>query len=422
MTDLTPLVVVPAWILGAILSTTVHELGHAAAAWLCRVPVRVFSIGSQRPPILRWRQGGTRVEIRPWFQGGYVAFYPMLRHRPFALLAVLLGGIAGNLIACLLLSWLLNRLPDAADGWSPLPGLSPAAAEWVTVPLPEPDPRSNALGYVLAILFLTQLLDIAVNLWPHIVRSPDGVLFWSDGLQVLDLLRGGPAAQVRVAGEGYRQGLALLGMEAGPAALQSRIAPILYHWAAAPLPDRIARDEKRAALLRLLSRPELTPAETLLIHAMLATDVTLYCDHDLMQAAEPWSRAALRLSDAPAVRAIRAAVLAETGKPAEAAALLDPIADDGGLPLYRFYRGMYLARALQRLGRPEEAGDWFARARPTDPAVWAISHALQTDTAALLGLPPEEPRQGNLPPVPDSLFQAVPGNDDDPEAVPPKPG
>lgn len=422
MTDLTPLIVPPAWILGSVLSTAVHEVGHVAAAWLCRVPVRVFSIGSNRPPILRWRHGETRVEIRPWFQGGFVAPYPMLRHRPFAVLAVLLGGVAANLLACLLLAWLLDRQPDAADVWSLLPGVSPAAADWVTAPLPEPDPGSNALGYVLAILFLTQLVDIAVNLWPHRVRSPDGVVFWSDGLQVLALLRGGDAAQVRAAGEAYRQGLALLGMEVGPAALRSRVAPILYHWAAAPLPDRLARDEKRAALLRLLRRPDLTPAETLLINAMLATDVTLYCDHDLMAAAGSWSGAALRLSGAPAVRAIRAAVLAETGKPAEAVALLDPIKAEGGLPLYRFYRGMYLARALQRLGRQQEANDSYAWAQPTDPAVWAISHALQTDTAALLGLPPEDPRQGRLPPVPDSLFQAVPGNDDDPDAARPKPG
>ncbi|HEY4250007.1 MAG TPA: site-2 protease family protein [Roseomonas sp.] len=401
MTPLAFFVIGIALIGGGVVSTIVHELGHALAAWVCRVPVRVFSIGFSRRPVLRWRYGETEIALRPWFNGGFVEPYPALRPRPFATLAVTLGGVAANLVACLLLALsMLAPRPQAPTDWFQHRALPSTTAEWALRPPPGPAPWQDALRHALPILVLLQLLDIAVNLWPRTARLPDGQQLRSDGLQALDVLRGKASAQARTIGEYYRSLLAELGAGSDSGVLRGRAAPILCHWATFPVPDRAARDSKRAALCRLLRWPDLTPGECLLANAMLATDVTLHADHDLLQEARRWSADAVRLSDWPSIRAIRAAVLAETGDPAGAVALLDPIKNDDDHPLYRFYRGMYRARALHRLGRVEDARGWFAWARPTDPAVQTIGRDLEAGTAALLGLSPEDLAQPNAGPAP----------------------
>jgi hypothetical protein len=316
---------------GFVVGTAAHEGGHFVCAVMSSIPVRSLSIGGG-PVLLRVRINETSLELRQnLWAGGLIVFYPALTYRKCATMFALTGGLLGDVALVALVIWLTQVL---------------------AVPY--------TLGMILAGVVLSQLLTIAVNLFPSTVKV-DNETLETDGLQLWHTLcgpRSGPTQQ----GSIFKAMLRVCG---GEESSVSGAAPRLcYHLSRDRWGNEAVRREVDDALQRELKRDGLTREEQLLVLDALATDALLFGDPDLRARLDKWSLRALALG--PTIRTIRGtrgSALVELGRYAEAKLLLEPLTSAEETSLDRILSHASLARAEQALGAHAAARRHVSEAR-----------------------------------------------------------
>jgi hypothetical protein len=285
------------------------------------------------PVLWRGRIGEIRFEVRSLPLSGFVACYPEAAPRKYWIALMLLSGVLAN--AALI-----------------------AAAAWMHDMGIVPKPVRDALGPIA----FAQLLLIVANMMPLSFRAKAGTRA-TDGLQLLQLFRGGPTAAA----------LAYAGM-LGRYNAVGKVTPtwsgtssrLMYQLSR---PDRWtddgARRDVHAALQRELSRGELSREEVMLVLDALVTEGVIFADPALRPRLDDWSLRALQLGpDLQTLLGSRGAVLVELGRYAEAKAILVPlVAAENSEPFDIFLNQFFLARAERALGNVDAAQSLAASAR-----------------------------------------------------------
>ena len=323
------------------LSLIVHEGGHLVFAALGAIPVRVVSIGVG-PPLLRVRFAKTAIEMRALPFSGFVApaSYDDL-HKP-SHIAFLLGGVCGN-VALIVVLWLLDHS-----------GLTAALPPYIR----------GAFGPII----IFQLYLIAGNLIPYRVRV-NGTLIGTDGLQLIELLRG------RHSADAYRDYVGRLARYcAGRSPLTTEAWPVILRqvtrtqaWS-----NEFARHDVLPILQRELATGALSPEEEMLALDALITTGLVSGAPEFRPHLDAWSARAIALGPQIAtLRGSRGAVLVELGQARAGKAFLESAAPSGSIDQAMTH--IFLARAERALGDVATAEHHLANARRVIDAIPALA-------------------------------------------------
>ena len=287
-------------LLGTVIATIAHELGHFAIAALLRLGPRLVNIGVG-PPLVRARIGPTTFVLRLVPASGIVVCVPPSCSR-LRSIAFVLGGVLGNIAGFVLL-----------DGFA---ALSSATGSASYVP-----PQWFWIG-----LALFELPVAVIALIPH--RATIGHRrLPSDGLQLFNLLFRRTPSALPVLHEYFLRDYARTGQPTPPPS--PAFPDIAYQLRRTDrITDPWVHRDFTAATAELLTRNDLPPAErSVLITVVLATDIYAGTTFQTPQTLDALSQEALRLCPTPATGVVRAAILLAIGRGAEAKPMLLALAD-----------------------------------------------------------------------------------------------
>jgi Peptidase family M50 len=340
---------------GLALGPYVHEIGHVLGAKLVSIKVERCVIGVG-PILVRWRLGGVSFEIRAVPLSGATYPQPMLRLRKYAQIMFLLGGVAGNLIAALVVIGVSSVL--------------------------------QLRGIAGACIVLTQIFFTIGNLWPRVYRNRGGIA--SDGLQIWQTIKCRNATPTP-AGQIYLSLIRRYDANRDETAIDHPDAASILYFLARP--DNSTGEPIRQNLLLLLRSASVSSdhanAEPLLL--LEALNLRGLLDHPQAEIEQllAWSdRANAIASNSAATQEIRAFVLLEAGRREEGRALLDQL-EPAQTPAGAMVRQFFLARSEYRTGSHTAARALLAAARPLidNPKVLLALRDCLRRSIAEIGLP-----------------------------------
>ena len=287
-------------LLGTVIATIAHELGHFAIAALLRLGPCLVNIGVG-PPLIRVRIGPTTFVLRLVPASGIVVCVPPSCSR-LRSIAFVLGGVFGNLTGFVLL-----------DG---LAALSSAAHSTAYVP-----PQWFLIG-----LALFELPVAVIALIPHRAKIGHRRIA-SDGLQLFNLLFRRTPSALPVLHKYVLRDYARTGQPIPPPS--PAFPDIAYQFLRTDrITDPWVHRDFTAASAELLARNDLPPAErSALITVVLATDIYAGTTFQTPQTLDALSQEALHLCPTPVNGVLRAAILLAIGRGAEAKPMLLALAD-----------------------------------------------------------------------------------------------
>ncbi len=315
-----------------ILSIALHEAGHAVAAWWLQLDLRSVTLG-RGPALVRLRRGGVLFTVRIMPISGFVgiAVRPGMSNRRYA--AMVAAGPAVNALLLGLVAAFHRMHPD----WE-LALLPAAVSQCLLLALALVPMRSRSTGRA----------SDGMQLWLHLVRTPPPDLF----------------------GRQYAGLAATLFPQGTPLPAPSHDAPDLFYSMLRldRLYDAWAARDAAAAVRRVVDRGALTPLEQALAFDFLAGNGPVFGVMATPAEMEHWSAEAGRLAPGVDTTITRAGVLANTGRGAEAEAMLRPLLTGETAPLRLFLCRLHLAQAAAAQGHAGAARDWLAMARAGLPA------------------------------------------------------
>ncbi len=282
--------IVPAVYAGLLISTVVHEFGHALCGRLAGMEIRLVSVGLGLT-LGRWRKGETTFEWRIVPFGGFVKTYPAMifEKRPRALFFS--GGILAN-----------------------------AAFAVALILLDETKTLPEALNLALETVILFQVIYAVGNAFPKqkAERMTDGMRLWR--LWRLPITSGSLTKEGLI----YSSALAAYGLHDRSFAHAAPRINLLYMLGIDANQRKDAdllRQSVEAARRELERRPP-APEERFVLDILITNELLspgLAHPHEL----ERWSSRALELAtDAPTLRGSRGAALVALGRFEEGKALL----------------------------------------------------------------------------------------------------
>ena len=325
------------FIVGLVIATIVHEIGHALCAKIVGIPIRLITFGSG-PVIARLGSPRTRILLQGWPLGGAVHNYPpfVVTRWRFSFYAA--GGALGNMagLALIVALWLMGLSP----GWA---------------------------GPEVALVAAAQLIVGLGNLIPRRCRG----WIWSDGLALLKL-KSLPAQTVTSQSDCYAKMRALYcGGEAPRPSCSDSICMAYYLCRLETWTSHLERREFREAAEAVLLRAALAPDEEMLVLDGLVTIGAITHDPDYLCSLDEWSRRALSLNPTlDTLRGSRGAALVALGRYAEGKALLASV-DANAAPRDFAISQVFLAKAQLTLDDTTAARKSLAAARRVDAAAIA---------------------------------------------------
>jgi Peptidase family M50 len=309
-------------LMGGIVGTAVHEIGHFLCAQAVSIPVRQVLIGSG-PPTFARRIGETTFELRRnIFGGGLVVPYEALVLHKYRTVFFISGGVIADIVFVALVI-----------------GVSETAVV------------STNFGVLLAAIALSRILSIIRSLTPRDVTI-SGYNTSTDARLILITL-GGPPSGPTALGlwfarhlNKYSEGREL------PVPRSPAAARVCHYYTRGRWTDEDVRRNVNAVFMRELERGGLTREEKLLVLESLSTDALVFSDPILRAHLDDWSLRALTLApDVKTVGGTRGGALVELGRYAEAKAFLEPLIASAEEPsLDRVLSHAFLARTEHALG------------------------------------------------------------------------
>ncbi len=309
-----------------------HEAGHAVAAWWLRLDVRSVTLGFGLA-LARVRRGGVLFMVRAMPVSGFVgiAVRPGMSNLRYA--AMVAAGPAVNALLLGLVAALYRMRPD----WE-LAVLPAAVSQGLLLAVALVPMRSRRTGRA----------SDGMQLWHHLVRKPPPDLF--------DKQYAGLAATL------FPPGKAVPTPSGGaPEVFYNIVRMDRLH-------DAWAARDAAAAVRRVVDRGALTPLKQALAFDFPAGNGPVFGVMAAPAEMEHWSAEAGRLAPGVDTTITRAGVLANTGRGAEAEAMLRPLLTGETAPLRLFLCRLHLAQAAAAQGHASAARDWLAMARAGLPA------------------------------------------------------
>jgi hypothetical protein len=315
------------------LGLVVHEAGHLAAAFLVKLPVRLFIVG-QGPVLLRFRWWAVPFEFRLFPTKGAVMYYRPLLNRKYALMLFAASGVLFNIAFLLLFT--KSGVDDA------LSSVAPSAAGGIF------------LGLALPLMVLAPQKS---KLYGQTASS--------DGLHLIELLKSRNGA-ITPTGDFFLKALKKYSGNVGRASLNSSTASEVLD-----LLHRLTTGTKKedveasgAKLIKLATDGGLPPLEEVLILDYLIGYAAMSNDDALLPKAQEFLSRALAIApDAPTLNLSRGIVLASSGRYREAKDVLLPFTGGTCDKGDRLEAYLFLARSEKHLGNGDAAARWLLEGR-----------------------------------------------------------
>ena len=328
----------------------VHELGHAAAAWIVGMRVFEIAIGTFGETLFRFRIGGVSLEVKQHSLDGFV----LASHKSLHFLRVrdavmTLGGPIASGVVCVVAFLVKQRLQ-----------LSYSSIE----------------GFVLAFIGVTNGVRALFSLYPRMMTMGFGQIP-SDGLALIKTLCLSREECLELHADYYlREGLAArdLGDSAGcldwlerGLALYPDNVP-LKTWSGVVCLEASRFERAHATFRELLDRSDLEVGEELQSCVYLVWTVVATADPKLLSEADAASQTAMKIAPEDlAARYARGALLVSLDRVEEGLELLRAAVAEDDVPVHKALGSAFIAIGLAKTHEITAARERLELARALDP-------------------------------------------------------